>query len=330
MTRVAVIGTGFMGENHARAASEHPTLELDAVVDINASRANAIAERYDANRAETEYSEVFDVDAVIVATPETVHAEQANAILDHEIHLLLEKPITESIDEAIALAERETRTDMVTGVSFVLRYDPAYAAVREAVTTGELGDVVAVRAKRGITIEESRRIGARGHPLYYMNIHDIDAMLWSTQGRVVRVTSIARRGELSDIDVPDATQSLLEFEDGAIGVLEGYGTLPSETPGRIEAAFEIVGTNGKASVETPGDTLTVHGDRYDHPDSRHWPIVNDRIDGTVRRQIDRFAEAIDGNGEMLATIKDGARAQAVANAAKEAYESNTAVSVKYP
>lgn len=329
MIDVAVVGCGFMGRNHAHAVSDHPLLRLASVVDLDEAAAEAVAEEYGAGEALTDAERaVEDADAAVVATPEPAHAEQARLVMDHDRHLLLEKPVTVDTDEAWALADRADGRDAVDGVSFVLRYDPGYAGVREAVADGQLGDPVAARAKRGITRAESERIGGRGHPLYYMNVHDIDAMRWCVGSDVERVTAVERRGELADVDVPDATHATLTFEDGTVGTVTGYGVLPNDTPGGIEADFELVGTAGSAAVDTPGTTLSVTGpDGHDRPDVRHWPVVNGRMDGAVRRQIDAFASAIDGDGELLASIRDGAHAQAVADAIHDAIDREGAVAV---
>lgn len=331
MTDVAVVGCGFMGRNHAHAIADHPTLDLAAVVDVDPSVAESVADEYGADAAETDFEHaVEDVDAVVVATPELVHTEQANAVLDHDRHLLLEKPVTVDTDEAWALADRAANADVVTGVSFILRYDPAYAHLRAAVAGGDLGEPVSARAERGITRGESERIGERGHPLYYMNIHDIDAMHWVLDSEVTRVTGVERRGELADIDVPDVTHATLTFENGSVGTLTGYGVLPNATPGGISAQLDIVGSDGTGSVDTPGSVLTVNGpDGYDEPDVRHWPVVNDRMDGAVRRQIARFADAIAGRGELLASLTDGARAQTAADAIRVAIDDGGPHPVEY-
>lgn len=324
MITVTVIGGGFMGKNHARAVADHPLLALDSIVDVDADRASKIAETFDANTSLTDYEEALDrVDAAIIATPESAHAEQANAALDRGIHLLLEKPITESLTEARALADRTADADVVTGVSFVLRYDPGYAHAHQAVIDGDIGDLVAARVKRGITVEESRRIGTRGHPLYYMNVHDIDALLWCVNSPVEEVRAVERRGELSEVDVPDATQALLTFADGTIATIEGYGILPNNTPGGIEASFELVGTQGTALVETPGNVFSITtDDGYDRPDVRHWPVINKEMDGAVANQINRFVKSINGSHHMLASVRDGYRAQRIATAIEEAIDTS--------
>ncbi|MFC7248890.1 Gfo/Idh/MocA family protein [Halomicroarcula sp. GCM10025324] len=331
MTDVTVVGCGFMGRNHAHAVADHPTLRLTSVVDVDEETAAAVAAEHGAT-AETEFDRaVEDADAVVVATPETLHADQARTVLEHDRHLLLEKPVTVDTDEAWALADLAEETNTVTGVSFILRYDTGYAGLRETVTEGTVGDPISVRAKRGITRGESERIGGRGHPLYYMNVHDIDAMRWVVGSEIREVTGIERRGELASVDVPDVMHATLSFENGAVGTLTGYGVLPDETPGGIDAALELVGTDGTATADTPGTTLTVNGaSGYDRPDVRHWPVVNDHMDGAVKRQIDAFARAIGGEreAEPLATIRDGAHAQAVADAIYTATETGTSVAVE--
>lgn len=322
-TDVTVIGVGVMGTNHVHAVSDHPLFNLDSVVDLDESRCETIADRYGANRALTDYETALDrADAAVIATPKSVHGDQAHEALDRGVDVLLEKPIGKTLDEARGLADRAAKTDLVTGVSFVLRYDPAYAKARQAAIDGSLGPLVSVRGQRAVTIESNyHRVEHRDHPLFYMNIHDIDAMTWCVDEPVTEVVGNERRGRLDELDLPDATQALLTYADGTIGVLEGYTVFPEETPGGIDSALTVVGEAGTASVDTPGNALTVLSDGYDRPDTRHWPVVNDRMDGAVRRQIDRFAESIRGDEEMLATIEDGARAQIVAETIRQSIAS---------
>jgi len=89
-----------MGRNHAHVVSNHPCLKLSAVVDLDKEAATAVANRHDATATTDFEAAVKDVDAVIIATPETAHAEQAKTVLDHDRHLLLEKPVTVNTSEA--------------------------------------------------------------------------------------------------------------------------------------------------------------------------------------------------------------------------------------
>ncbi len=331
MISVTVIGCGYMGQNHAHAVRDHPVTELTSVVDVDEQHVEEVAEKYGARRGLTDYREALDeVDAAVVASPEPFHAEHARAAFERECHLILEKPIAAEQDEAWELVDRAAETPVVSGTGFILRYDPGYAQARSSVEEGELGEPVSLRAKRAITRHESLRIGGRGHPLFYMSVHDIDAMRMCTGREVVEVQAMQRRGELEEVDVPDAVQALLRFDNGAVGVLEGYGIMPDDTPGGIEAGFELLGTRGRLQVDTPGTTLTLHTDRYDRPDTRHWPVVNGRMDGDVKRQLSWFVKAIRDGGSLLASIEDGARAQTVAAAVEKAAETGETQPVRYP
>lgn len=328
-TSLTVIGTGFMGEKHAHAVHEHPTLTLESVVDLDDERARTVANRYGADDTSTDFEAALDrADAAVIASPEAHHAEQALAALDRGVHVLVEKPLTVTLDNARRLADRARATDVVSATGFLLRYDPAYARAAQSAADGELGEIVGARAKRTITVAEVDRLGERGHPLYYTGIHDIDLLNRSLAGRVSTVSAVERRGSHT-VDIPDAIHALLTYDGGTIATLEGYSVLPEDTPNTPDTALELTGTEGYAAVETPGDVLTVHTDRYDHPDTRHWPVLEGRIEGAVRRQMDRFADAIDGRDEMSASIGDGYRAQVVADAIDRATGSSDPIEVEW-
>jgi predicted dehydrogenase len=246
-----------------------------------------------------------------------VHAEQALAALDRGVHLLLKKPITDEVASARTLAERARDADVVTATGFLLRYDTAYARACRTAREGALGDVVGARVKRTITVSEIDRLGERPHPLFYTSIHDIDLLNYALDGRVMTVSAVERRGS-HDVDVPDAFQALLTFECGTIVTVEGYSVLPADAPETPDAAFELTGTEGYATVESPSNDLTVHTERYDYPDTRHWPVIGGRVRGAVRAQMTTLADAVAGRDEMAATIEDGYRAQVVAQTTEDA------------
>lgn len=308
---VTVIGVGLMGENHAHAISNHPTLELDSVVDIDADHANRIAEEYNANSALTDYEEALDsVDAAIIATPASAHIDPAIAAMERKIPLLLEKPIANNLEGARRIAQVAESTESTTAIGFLLRYDPAFALACEAATTGELGDIVGLRAMAGGTVEGAKRTGGRIHPIHRTNAHDIDLLQWCAQSTVEEVQANSEQQVLADRDIPDVTQALLEFENGTSAVLESHQILPEG-----ERWLELIGTDGFTRVEKPGDELIIFTEECQRPDTRYYPVVNGIKDGAVRRQIDWFARTLNDEVEMLATIEnEGMEAMVVGEA----------------
>lgn len=328
MIDIAIIGCGFIGARHAGAVSEHPSLRLASVADVNEQQAASVAERYNADMFTTDVDVGLNsADAAIVATPEQHHFDHAQKVLDRDMDLLLEKPITDDLDDAETLAKRCSDSSNVTAVSFILRYDTRYQRAQKLARNGDLGRIVAARAMRGITYDESHRVGPRGHPNYYMSIHDIDALIAAIDSKVSEVTATEVSEELSDIDVPDAMQALLKFENGTTATLEGYGVMPNNTPGGIVADYKLIGTDGTASVKTPGNGFTITREDYDRPDVHHWPIVDGRVSGAIKRQMSYFARALTGERDMLATVTDGWEAQRVATAIQQSSIKDRSISL---
>lgn len=333
MISVAVVGTGFMGANHARAVSEHSAFDLSYAIDIDRERAERVAEKIGTTPVD-DYRHVIDeVDAMIVATPPPTHFDLAADVLEAGIHLLLEKPITDNLADSKALAEMAASADVIDAVGFILRYDPPHATVRSRVDDDDLGEIVGARVKRAISTDPAgdRMAQLHGHPVLYMNIHDIDLLHYCLDADVKSVTAIERRGALAEagMDIPDATQALLTFENGTIAVLEGYGVLPGDYPDNIAASFELTGTDGVASVRTPGNTVSIHAGRHERPDTRFWPVTNGRLQGTVRTQLDHFERAINRGTRMPATMVDGYRAHVVADAVQRSIAEGESVPVEY-
>ena len=103
--RVGVIGVGSMGKNHARVCSVLPNVDLTAVVDINKEAAEVCAKQYN-TAAFCDYKDLYGkVDAAIVVSPTKYHHQIAKDLLEHDIHVLVEKPITVSVEEADELIE---------------------------------------------------------------------------------------------------------------------------------------------------------------------------------------------------------------------------------
>jgi predicted dehydrogenase len=144
MIRVAIVGYGYWGPNLVRNFAEAAGSRVDAVCDARPERLAAVAKRYPAVRTTSDFADILrdrEIDAVAIATPVRAHYEMALAALEAGKHVLLEKPMTETADQAqrlIDLAERRRRTLMVDH-TFV--YTPTVRKLRELVASGQLGEV---------------------------------------------------------------------------------------------------------------------------------------------------------------------------------------------
>ncbi|GAA3397988.1 Gfo/Idh/MocA family protein [Cryptosporangium minutisporangium] len=141
--RVAVLGVGVMGSYHAEAlASRIAHARVTVVTDADQTRAERVAKTVDARVEADPFAAIGadDVDAVVIASPGPAHEEQVLACLDRRIPVLCEKPLTTDINTAYRVVQREAELESpLVQLGFMRRFDPEYAALRELVTSGELG-----------------------------------------------------------------------------------------------------------------------------------------------------------------------------------------------
>jgi predicted dehydrogenase len=132
--RVGIVGVGSIGKNHARIYSELPGTELAAVFDINRETAEAISRQYGVPVAAT-LEEFLDlVDAATVSAPTPNHYEIAKSLLNRQKHLLIEKPITETPDQAFELVKLARERGVVLQVGHVERFNPILSALEQRLT----------------------------------------------------------------------------------------------------------------------------------------------------------------------------------------------------
>ena len=148
--RVGVIGCGYWGPNLIRNFAELPTASLVGVADLEPDRRDYIKCRYPGVETTDDYWEFFSMslDAVVVATPPPTHFPIAKACLEHDLHVLVEKPLTLSSKDALALIDlaKERRRILMVGHTF--EYNAAVRALKELIDSGELGDIQYVDAVR--------------------------------------------------------------------------------------------------------------------------------------------------------------------------------------
>jgi predicted dehydrogenase len=208
MTKVAVIGVGHLGKQHARLYSELPGVKLDGVVDIIESRAQETASLYQTT-AFTDYRELFGrVDAVSLVVPTAAHAQIAIDLLDHGIDVLVEKPITSTIEQAQSVIGSAARNKRVLQVGHVERFNPVVAAARQVATKPQFFEIhrLAAFSPRSLDIDV----------VLDLMIHDIDIVLSLVPAAVreVRAVGIPVLSQKADI-----ANARIEFEDGCVANL---------------------------------------------------------------------------------------------------------------
>ncbi|MFQ5450874.1 MAG: Gfo/Idh/MocA family oxidoreductase [Nitrospinaceae bacterium] len=203
--KTGVIGVGRMGEYHVGVLSELPEVSLAGVVDIRDDRAQLIADKFGCPYF-TDYREIFSkVDAVVIAVPTSLHYPIAREFLNADIHVLLEKPCTNNLDQARELFDIAADRKLTLHIGHIERFNGAVEELHKIVT-----DPVFVECRRMSPYND--RVKDDGVILDIM-IHDIDIILNLIKSRVVK-TQVLGTSVFSGKD--DLVNAQLEFQNKCI------------------------------------------------------------------------------------------------------------------
>ncbi len=204
-SRIGVVGIGKMGEYHVGALSETRDVELVCVADVDQNRCNHISQRFGIPFV-NDYREIFDkVDSVVIAVPTKLHYPIAKEFLSSGIHVLLEKPCTDDLDQARELFNLANGKGLTLHIGHVERFNGAVQELDKLVT-----DPIFVECKRmGPFVQRMKDDGV----VLDIMIHDIDILLNLIQSKVVRMQVM---GKSVFTEKDDLVSVQLEFENGCI------------------------------------------------------------------------------------------------------------------
>ncbi len=304
--RVGVVGVGLIGELHARIFSEIPTADLVAVADPDEERARKIGERFHCEYR-LDPSELFnrkDIEAVSICTPDKYHVEPAVDAAKAGKHILLEKPIARTVEDAEKIKKAAEDNGVRLMVGHTLRFDARYVQLHDRIQRGDLGELVHIRAKRHNPKLIQDRLKGRTSMLYYVGVHDIDIVRWYMQSEVVEIHA----KKVSKMYDEDCIFVLFSFENGAVGTLEISWSLPNSFPAHLWSEIEVVGTKGAGYIDICDQKLVLFTDRFHLPDTLHWPEYNGQIFGDLRDELMHFVDATIRNKEFLMPVEDSIKA----------------------
>lgn len=317
--KIAVVGAGFMGQLHAQAVSDSPAAELAAIVDLNIEAGQRSADRFDV-RYHQQLSDALDdetIDGFIVALPDTLHRDVSVEILEAGKPLLVEKPMAHTLEAAREIAAAAERGGARLLVGQILRYDPRYVAAAEAVRAGKLGEPLHVKAGRIADRGVGIRMNGTSSVLFYLGIHDVDAIQWITGQRITRVYSraVSKLMPALGVDSEDAIVTVFDLENGGVGQLFNGWTRAEDTPVKIDGRFELFGTEGVVEVDVRDHGVKIYGkDAFELPDALHWPRVNGRMRGDLAAEVTHFAHAVHSGEPFVLSVEEAIRDVAVNDA----------------
>jgi UDP-N-acetylglucosamine 3-dehydrogenase len=276
--RVGVAGAGIMGCNHARVIAAIPGVELVGIADPDPDRRQFAQQVLD---CET-FPDVGallkrKIAAVVVATPTATHLEVAITCIEQGIHVLVEKPIASSVEEARRIISAARKANVTLMVGHIERFNPAVEALKQAVLSNQILSIAITRV--GPIPPRAPEVGI----VTDLAVHDIDLILWLTQSKIVEIQS-----QLCSAVSQNEDLALLQFRT-ASGVLAHVNT-NWVTP--FKARTVTVATRDKFLI---ADLLSQQTTEYFgfHPDGsysmRHLSVSHTE---PLRAEIKAFTDAI--------------------------------------
>jgi len=240
--KIAVIGVGYLGKFHAQKYTQLAESELVAVCDSNAEVAQAIADEHGVD-VYTDYNELVDkVDAVSIVVPTQKHYEVAKVFLENGVHVLLEKPITSTVDQARELVSIAAEHKLVFQIGHLERFNPAVMALDNVLKEAQF--------------IESHRIapfnprGADVNVILDLMIHDIDIILDFVRSPVKGIQVNGVPVLSNDTDVANAR---IQFENGCVA-----NVTASRVSMKSERKMRIFQPDAYITIDFQNKTLGVH------------------------------------------------------------------------
>ena len=299
MLNVAVVGCGSWGSNQARVYSTLQNASLVAVSDIDEKRAREVGERYRVDWY-TDSAKIFerpDIEAVSICTPTVTHAEIALRAIEDGKHVLVEKPMTNTIDEAEKLIKAAKAHGVYLSVGFVERFNPAVEEAMKIIARGEIGEVILAHTRR--VSRRPLRIGDVG-VVKDLAIHDIDIVnqLFAAEAEGV----FASMGSIAH-DFEDYANIVVCFDDDRSAFVEANWLTP-----RKVRSLTVTGTEGLVSVEYITQQVVVENN-----ERLYQPFLE--AGEPLYRELDSFVGSILRDEPPEVRGEDGLRALKICEAA---------------
>jgi UDP-N-acetylglucosamine 3-dehydrogenase len=328
-TRVAVIGLGSMGRNHARILNDLDECTLVAVCDAIPTSVEWAVSRYGV-KGYGSYTDMFakeKLDAVVVAVPTSLHLEVGMAALRQNLHTLIEKPIAGDMEDAKTLAREAEQRGRRLAVGHVERFNPAVRELKARLTNGELGRILQIHARRlGPFPPRIRDVGV----VIDLATHDLDVMSHLIGEEVVRLFAETERKINTAHE--DMLSAILKFESGTVGVLDVNWLTPTKV-----RDLSVLGERGMFHVNYLSQDLTFYANSAMRPDQDASMLSSVTEGNMVRYQIGHaeplrvelqsFIDSVASGSPLEVGAADGIRALRLATQLMESAERGEAIDV---
>lgn len=294
--RTAVVGVGYLGRFHAQKYASLPAVELVAVVDASAGNREQVAAETGC-RAVADYRDILgEVDAVSIATPTPLHYPIAQHCLERGIHVLVEKPITTTLEEARSLVDTAARVGRVLQVGHLERFNAAILAL-----AGTLGRPRFVESHRLAPFKER---GTDVNVVLDLMIHDIDLIQSLVAAPIASIDAVGASVFSAGLDIANAR---IRYANGCVA-----NTTASRVSMKMERKLRLFQDDAYISIDLQQKVLTIVRKPPAGADvPKGQVLIEERTydqGDALKLEIEAFLRSIREGTPPVVTGEDGLRA----------------------
>lgn len=318
--QIGIIGAGRIGKVHAQSICRHvPAARVKIISDVRQEGLREFADSLGIPRITGDYREILadrEIDAVLICSPTTTHADLAMAAAGAGKHIFCEKPIDLDIRKIQQTIQAVRSANVKMQVGFNRRFDHNFSRIRQLISAGELGAVHIVRiTSRDPAPPPLEYISQSGGIFLDMTIHDFDMALYLTGSPVREVyaaTSVLIDPAIGTAGDADTAIVSLKFANGALGIIENsrqavYG---------YDQRIEVLGANGAAEAFNDKATSVQLSSAAGVTTDKPLYFFLERYMASFSEEIRQFVDAIQAEKETPVTVEDGLEPVRIALAAK--------------
>ena len=297
--RYALIGCGRIATNHIKAALNN-NLEIVAVCDVMPNHMEELLEKHDLqDKAEikryTDYRQMIKenkIELIGIATESGKHAEIALHCIDADIHVIIEKPMAMSIEDADAIIKKSAEKGVKVSACHQNRFNIAVQEMRKAIEAGRFGKL----SHGSIHVRWNRNQGyytqapwrgtweEDGGALMNQCIHGIDLLRWMLGDEIIEVYGVTKQQFHDYLEAEDIGMAVVKFKNGAVATIEGTTNV---YPKNLEETLYLFGENGTVKL---GGTSTNNIDV--------WDFADETEDDANNKGLEEATSNVYGNGHI--------------------------------
>ena len=324
---VTIVGAGQIGSTHADSfKSIGQGVKIQSIVDVDENRGRQLAAKVGTEYI-SDYRKAFEQkpDLAVICLPHTLHKEVGIAAAEAGINMLMEKPIANTMEDALEIVEAMRKNKVFMGVSFAHRYRVEYWQAKKLIDDGFIGkaytssDYFTTTGGNHIPGWVWKKSLSGGGIMMYSGIHSIDWQCWLMDSNISEVYANGLNYDSSS-DVEAQMNCMYQFENGCTGTI--IGRQPPYTVTERTRDTEIIGDQGRLKIRM-GEYL----DGSSEKQAFKW--VTQR-DAPFFTQAKEMISAIREKREPWINHRAGLRAQAILEALYESMDTHKPVKVNYP